>query len=89
MQEAEEFHFPDELWVKIVYEFAMAHHDQVLHRDHLLKSLTPLYLGRIASFVNETQREGADAVEQAIARLSHRFEETKPYLQERWRWHDE
>jgi hypothetical protein len=89
MQESEEFHFPDELWVQIVYEFALAHHDQVLHRDHLLKSLTPLYLGRTASFVNETQQDGSDAVEQAIERLCRRFEHMKPYLQERWRWHDE
>jgi hypothetical protein len=61
----------------------------VLHRDHLLKSLTPLYLGRTASFVNETQQDGSDAVEQAIERLCRRFEHMKPYLQERWRWHDE
>ena len=55
--EAEEFRFPAALWVQTIYDFALAYHEKALHREHLLKSLTPLYLGRTASLVLET-REG-------------------------------
>jgi hypothetical protein len=89
IQESDEFHFPENLWVQVVYEFALAYHDQVLHREHLLKSLTPLYLGQIASFVLDTQRGGTEQVEAAVESLCQRFEAMKPYLTDRWRWRDE
>ncbi len=45
-----------ELWVRVVYDFAVAYHGPAMDREHLLRSLTPLYLGRTASFVIETAR---------------------------------
>lgn len=89
IQESDEFHFPENLWVQVVYEFALAYHDQVLHREHVLKSLTPLYLGRTASFVLDTQHGGVEHVEAAVESLCRRFEAMKPYLTDRWRWRDE
>jgi hypothetical protein len=89
IQESEEFHFPVDLWVQAVYEFALAYHDQVLHREHLLKSLTPLYLGQTASFVLDTQHGENQQVEMAVESLCRRFEAMKPYLTDRWRWRDE
>jgi hypothetical protein len=89
IQESDEFHFPADLWVQVVYEFALAYHDQVLHREHLLKSLTPLYLGQTASFVLDTQHGDAEHVEAAVESLCRRFEAMKPYLTDRWRWRDE
>jgi hypothetical protein len=89
IQESDEFHFPENLWVQVVYEFALAYHDQVLHREHLLKSLTPLYLGQAASFVLDTQHGGPEQVEAAVESLCRRFEAMKPYLTDRWRWRDE
>ncbi|MGC4096944.1 MAG: glycosyl transferase family 2 [Nitrospira sp.] len=89
IQESDEFHFPENLWVQVVYEFALAYHDQVLHREHLLKSLTPLYLGQAASFVLDTQHGGTEQVEAAVESLCRRFEAMKPYLTDRWRWRDE
>lgn len=89
IQESDEFHFPENLWVQVVYEFALAYHDQVLHREHLLKSLTPLYLGQTASFVVDTQRGGTEQVEATIESLCRQFEVMKPYLKDRWRWRDE
>ena len=50
-----EFRFQDALWAKVVYEFAVAHYAKRMDREHLLKSMTPLYLGRTASFVLETE----------------------------------
>jgi hypothetical protein len=78
------FHYSPELWVRTIYDFAAAHHRRVIHRDHLLKSLTPLYLGRTASFVLETELAGAAEVERILERLCQEFERQKRYLIERW-----
>jgi hypothetical protein len=83
-QEAPEFHLPDELWVRIVYEFVAAHHHRRLRPDHLLPSLTPLYMGRVASFVLETRDSLAEDVEAKIERLCLLFEDHKPYLIRHW-----
>lgn len=83
--EAEEFRFPMDVWVAVVYDFALAYHHRVLHLEHLLKALTPLYLGRTASFVLETQESGHQQVEEVIETMAERFEAMKPYLVARWR----
>jgi hypothetical protein len=75
---------PDELWVRIVYEAAAAYHKRMMPRDHLLKALTPLYLGRTASFVQTTQGLTSKEAEQQIEALCRTFEHMKPYLLERW-----
>jgi len=78
------FHVPDELWAKVIMDFACAHHDLPLERGHLLRSLTPLYLARVASFVIETKESDAAQVEERIERLCVCFEELKPYLTSSW-----
>ncbi len=83
------FSFPQDLWVRIVYDFAIAFCKGVVHRDHLLKSMIPLYLGRLASFVKENQEAQAKEVEEKIEGLCRMFEEMKPYLIERWEWKKE
>lgn len=89
VEETDRFRFPSGLWVQVVYDFALAYHDRLLHREHLLKALTPLYLGHTASFVIQTRGQGVERVEQELARLSDHFETMKPYLIQRWRWRDE
>lgn len=89
MQDAEDFRFPPALWVQTVYDFALAYHDQTLHREHMLKSLTPLYLGRTASFVLETQHGDGAQVDSTVEALCRQFERSKHYLVEQWRWRDE
>lgn len=89
VEEMDRFRFPSGLWVQVVYDFALAYHDRLLHREHLLKALTPLYLGYTASFLIETRAQGVEQVEQELARLRDHFETMKPYLVQRWRWHDE
>ena len=84
----EQFHMPDELWVRIVYDFALAHRLRTISRDHLLKSMTPLYLGWVASYALELQTAGVPALEQRLERLSLAYEAGKPYLVSRWRWPD-
>ena len=78
------YRFPDTLWARVVYEFALGHHFSVVHRDHLLRSLVPLYLGQTAAFVNATRAAGAAETEVALERIGAAFERQKPYLVERW-----
>jgi len=80
----EAFSFPQDLWVRIVYDFAIAYDKGSVHRGHLLKSMIPLYLGRVASFVKENMDSSAVEVEKRIESLCNAFEEMKPYLLERW-----
>src|SRR5439155_25470581 len=55
----ERFRFPDDLWARVVYDFALGHHWSIVYRDHLLLSLVPLYLGRTAAYVLATRRRDA------------------------------
>jgi glycosyltransferase involved in cell wall biosynthesis len=81
---AEPFHFPAELWVRAVYDFAAAYHRRRLPGDQLLRSMVPLYLGRTASFVIETAASGPEEVEGVIRGLAEEFTGQKAYLFERW-----
>lgn len=82
-----ECRIPDELWSRIVFDAAAAYHHQVLPREHLLKCLTPLYLGRTASFVLATMGLTSVEAERAIEQLCVTFEQGKPYLLDRWDQH--
>ena len=84
----EEFHVPDELWVRIVYDFALAHRLRTINRDHLLKSMTPLYLAWVASYARDLESGGGLALDQRLERLSTAYESGKGYLVSRWRWPD-
>jgi glucosylglycerate synthase len=79
------FRFPDDLWARIVYEFALGQHYSVVHRDHLLRSLVPLYLGRTAAYIQATNRATAEETEQVLEATAVAFERQKPYLVEQWR----
>jgi hypothetical protein len=84
----EQFRMPDDLWVRIVYDFALAHRLRTITRDHLLKSMTPLYLGWVASYARDLETGGGLALEQRLERLSTAYESEKAYLVSRWRWPD-
>jgi glucosylglycerate synthase len=82
------FHMPDELWVRIVYDFALAHRLRTLSRTHLLGALTPLYLGWVASYALEVGSASPAEAEQRLEKLARAYEDGKPYLLSRWRWPD-
>jgi hypothetical protein len=79
------FRFPDDLWARVVYDFALGHHYGVVHREHLLRSLVPLYLGRTAAFIVATRDRSAAATEAHVEAVGAAFERQKGYLVERWR----
>jgi glycosyltransferase involved in cell wall biosynthesis len=83
-QKGDEFRFPDEEWVTIIYHFALAQHNRILAKEHLLKSLTPLYIGKVASFVVELRDSSSAEVEERLASLCREFAKQKPLLLEKW-----
>ena len=84
----DEVKMPDELWARIVYDFALAHRLRTINRDHLLRSMTPLYLAWVVSYARELDAARATTVEQRIERLALAYEAAKPYFISRWRWPD-
>jgi hypothetical protein len=84
----ETYRMPDELWVRIIYDFALAYRLRTINRGHLIGALTPLYLGWVASYVQEVALQSPLAAEQRLERLARAYEEGKPYLVSRWRWPD-
>lgn len=80
----DKFYIPDEIWVEIIYSFALAFHRRIVNREHLLKSLTPLYIGRTASFVLEAWESSAEEVEEKIENLCIAFEDKKDLLMNKW-----
>jgi hypothetical protein len=85
---AERFQLPDELWVRIIYDFALAYRLRTLSRVHLLGALTPLYLGWVASYAGEVGSASPAEAEQRVEKLARAYEDGKPYLLSRWRWPD-
>lgn len=78
------FHLDDDLWVRIVYDFGAAFHHRVIDRGHLMRSMLPLYLGRVASFVRDVATGDAADVEQRLEHLCVAFESQKDRLRRRW-----
>jgi glucosylglycerate synthase len=82
---AGQFHFPDALWARVVYDFLLAYRTRVVYRSHGAQSLAPLYLGRAASLVLETRAQPGSALALHTQTIARVFEEQKPYLVDRWR----
>ncbi len=81
---AENFHMDNALWAQIILDFAIAYKNQPVERAHLLKSLTPLYLARVASFVLQTKLLASEEVEKEIEALCLCFEQKKAALIQQW-----
>jgi hypothetical protein len=79
-----DFRFPPGLWTRIVYDYALAHHKRKLPAEHLLKSLTPLYLGKTSSFVLDVRDRSQRDAEEEIEMLCREFEENKAHLVNNW-----
>jgi len=84
-QGEEEFHYPAELWVRTVYEFAASYQKSVISRDHIIQALAPLFRGRVFTFLMENRNASADEVESNIEALCLEFERLKPYLLQLWK----
>jgi hypothetical protein len=81
----DEFVFSADLWARVVFDVLLAYRFRVLHRDHLLRSLVPLYFGRLAALCREAARLPAAAQERLLERQAQAFDRAKPDLVDRWR----
>jgi hypothetical protein len=79
------FRFPDEVWARVIYDAALGYHYGVMHREHLLRALVPLYLGRTGAFILATRARGAAGDGAALDAVGAAFEAEKSYLRDRWR----
>lgn len=81
---ADRFDFPTQLWAKILFDYAIAFRKGDMKVDLLLDSLQPLYYGKVLSFVNKVETMSTQQAEECVEDECIIFEETKPYLIERW-----
>ncbi len=81
----EKFRFPLSLWTRVICDYALAFHKRKLPAEHLLKSLTPLYLGKTASFVMEVRDMNQGEAEAEIEKLCLEFEAGKDHLVNNWK----
>ena len=70
-------------WAKAVYEIVAAAktHDDT---ETLARALLPLYFGRVAALIGEMQGLDQAGAERVVEQQALAFEQTKPYLLERW-----
>jgi len=84
----DQFRLADDVWVHVIYDFMLGHRQRVISREHLLRAMTPIYLGWVASYALEVQNAAPNAVDDRLEKLCVSFESLKPYLLSRWRWPD-
>lgn len=78
------FSFPDDIWVRVIYDLIIAARDQPDRLDDYVMGLVPVYFGRVASSVIENRFLSTERAEDSVERQAREFERLKPYLIERW-----
>ena len=78
------FIMPVKTWVMVLYETAATFHRWKDNRTQLVNLVTPLYLGRVASFINQTKKMSSAEAEQVVEEQAQVFEECKDYLMQIW-----
>ncbi|MBN2572945.1 MAG: glycosyl transferase family 2 [Deltaproteobacteria bacterium] len=82
---AEAFAIADDVWCRLVFDFALGYRMRSLNRSHLLGSFLPLYNGWLASFGREMRDASIAESERRLEQLCQAYEVQKPYLISRWR----
>ncbi len=78
------FHISTETWIQILYELAATFHSWTHNRMNLIDLVTPLYYGRVASFVRQSWGMTSAEAEALVEEQAQKFEEQKGYLIEAW-----
>lgn len=82
--EGSRFRLPTDTWVRVLYEIAGTYHQWPANRRRLVDLMTPLYYGRVASFVNETANMDSFQAEGLVEEQAALFVDAKDYLLEVW-----
>jgi hypothetical protein len=67
-----------------LYETAATFHAWKHNRGQLISLVTPLYLGRVASFINQTKDMTSSEAEAVVEEQAQIFENKKDYLIKVW-----
>ncbi len=78
------FRLPMDTWVRVLYELAATFHNWPENRRLLVDLVTPLYFGRVASFINETSGMDSAEAEAVVEEQADFFVTNKDYLIEIW-----
>jgi len=78
------FIMPVSTWIQVLYETAATFHHWTHNRTQLVNLVTPLYLGRVASFINQTKTMNSFQAEEVVEEQAQVFEDHKGYLIEIW-----
>jgi hypothetical protein len=79
------FYFPADLWARIIYDFAVVFNKGEADPCQIVNALLPLYQGRLAAFGQEVAGLSVVGYEGTVAAQAVEFEETRPYLKDRWK----
>ncbi len=79
------FHFPDDLWARVIYDLVIAARDPKPSLEAIVAALVPIYFGRVGSFIIENRSVTTDQAEERVERQAREFELLKPYLVGRWK----
>ena len=88
-QEGEPFRMPTEIWVRIVYRYAILFHNTERQRFKILDTLIPLYYARVASLVETLSDKSSQEAEAFYEEQALVFEREKKVLVEGWNHNDE
>ena len=81
----EDYRFPAARWAEVVLDFAVAYNKSGLEPAEVIRAMTPLYYGRTAGLVKQSQEMSTTEFEQQVIQAqAQTFEKLKPYLVEQW-----
>lgn len=77
-------HFSDELWARVVFDFAVAYNFGPVPSSTVIEALVPLYFAKTASFILNTKYMSSTLAEAIVEGTAEVFEEQKEYLIKNW-----
>ncbi|MEA3406769.1 MAG: hypothetical protein U9R48_01645 [Chloroflexota bacterium] len=83
-----EFAFSEDLWAKVVMEYAMSHNRGEGDPDRIGKSLLPLFHGRAAAYVKHTRDFTLAEREAVVQKVVSSFLGLKPSFTRQWSQYD-
>lgn len=87
LEEKGGFDFSDQLWAKIIYDFAFIYQTWSRNRRRLVDIIAPLYFGKVGAFCTQVTDMDSEEAEEVIEKEAQEFENLKPYLVEKFkRW---